>query len=169
MLVSMLPSEKLELAIYKAVNRGAGPVTLVTSMPLLSQLIGQQDHAAIADRLKALEADHRIELSKWRGDQRLPPFLSRRDEAFFHTGSFGIEIIPQGRKYFEELEQRAEEAERSMRPRKSPDEGNAHLMPPKKAIEILKQMLNNSALLSGEPFGSPNSPWCKFGFVNRKS
>lgn len=41
-----------------------------------------------------------------------------------------------------------------MRVRKSPD-GNTQLMSPKKAIEILTPMVNNSAFLSGEPFGSP--------------
>jgi hypothetical protein len=103
----MLPSEKLELAIYKAVNRGPGLVTFLTMMPMLSQLTGENDHAAIAERLKALEFNNRIALSKYvqgstcpRGD--LP------DKTFFYTGEFGIQIVPQGRSYFEELEQRAE-------------------------------------------------------------
>jgi hypothetical protein len=153
-LAMMLRSERIELAIYKAVNRGPGPVTLVTTMPMLSQLTGEEDHAAIADRLKALDADNRLKLSKWQGNQMWPRGDSP-DRFFFYTGEFGIEIIPQGRKYFEELEQRAEQESKPMRARKSPDDGNAQLMSPKKAIEILRPMVQNSAYLSGEPFGSP--------------
>jgi hypothetical protein len=41
-----------------------------------------------------------------------------------------------------------------MRARKTPD-GNAQLMSPRKAIEILRPMVHNSGFLSGEPFGSP--------------
>jgi hypothetical protein len=100
----MLPSEKIELAIYKAVNRGPGPVTFLTTMPMLSHITGEDDHASIADRLKALEADSRILLTKWSGGQRWPRGDSP-DATFFYTGEFGVEIIPQGRKYFEELEQ----------------------------------------------------------------
>lgn len=104
----MLRSEKIELAIYKAVNRGPGPVTLMTTMPMLSQLTGEDDHAAIADRLKALAADNRIQLCKYSGGQQWPRLPSQSDATFFFTGEFGIEIVPQGRKYFEELEQRAD-------------------------------------------------------------
>jgi hypothetical protein len=105
----MLRSEKIELAIYKAVNRGPGPVTLMTTMPMLSQLTGEDDHAAIADRLKALAADNRIQLCKYSGGQQWPRLPSQSDATFFFTGEFGVEIVPQGRKYFEELEQRAEQ------------------------------------------------------------
>jgi hypothetical protein len=54
MSAKMLPSEKIELAIYTAVNRGRGPVTFITSMPILSRLTNVNDHAAIADVLKVL-------------------------------------------------------------------------------------------------------------------
>jgi len=84
------------------------PVTLMTTMPILSHLTGENDPASIADRLKALEADNRILLTKWSGGQKWPRADSP-DATFFHTGEFGIEIVPQGRKYFEELEQRGEQ------------------------------------------------------------
>jgi pyrimidine deaminase RibD-like protein len=102
----MLPSEKIELAIYKAVDKGRGPVTFITTMPLLARLTGEDDHPSIADRLKALEADNRLKLSKWQGN-RMWPRGDSPDHFFFYTGEFGIEIIPQGRRYFEQLEQRA--------------------------------------------------------------
>jgi hypothetical protein len=104
---TMLPSERLELAIYKTINRGPGPVTLDISLPMLSQLTGISDHAAIVDRLKDLQDENRVLLSKWSGGQRWPRADSP-DRTFFYTGSFLVEIAPRGRKYFEELEQRAE-------------------------------------------------------------
>jgi hypothetical protein len=101
----MLPSERLELAIYNAVKRGSsGQSELHTSMPVLSQMTGENEHGAIAERLKDLEANGRILLTKYSGGQRWP----RRDfpdRTFFHSGQFIIEIAPQGRKHFEELEQ----------------------------------------------------------------
>lgn len=104
----MLPSEQLELAIYSSIKRGSsGQGAWDTSMPMLSQATAESDHNAIAERLKDLEANNRIFLSKYSGGQRWPRRDSP-DRTFFHTGSFLAEIAPQGRKYFEELEQRAE-------------------------------------------------------------
>jgi hypothetical protein len=54
-----------------------------------------------------LEDDGQISLTKWKGDQHYPRGDSP-DRTFFHEGQFGIQIASQGRKYFEELEQRAE-------------------------------------------------------------
>lgn len=104
--VRMLPSERLELAIYQAIKRVPGQ-RFDTSLPMFSQITGETDHGAIAERLKDLEADGRILLSKYSGGQIWPRGDSP-DRAFFHTGSFFIEIEPRGRKYFEDLEQRAE-------------------------------------------------------------
>jgi hypothetical protein len=110
----MLPSERLELAIYNSIKRGlSGQGAWDTSMPMLSPVTAESDHGAIAERLKDLEANNRILLSKYSGGQRWPRGDSP-DRAFFHTGSFSVEVAPQGRKYFEGLEQRAEhEAKKS--------------------------------------------------------
>ncbi|MGO9087386.1 MAG: hypothetical protein ACLP6G_02710 [Terriglobales bacterium] len=110
----MLPSERLELAIYQAVKRGPAQ-GFDTSMPLLSQITGEMDHGAIAERLKDLEDNGRILLSKYSGGQRWPRGDSP-DRTFFHTASFFTEIAPRGRKYFEELEQRAEDEARKAVP-----------------------------------------------------
>ncbi len=109
----MLPSERLELAIYKAINRKPG-MALDTSIPTLFGMTEESDHAAIVERLKDLEANDRIILSKYSGGQRWP-HADSPDRTFFYTGSFLVEIAPQGRKYSEELEQRAEhEAEKPL-------------------------------------------------------
>src|SRR5258708_1844092 len=149
----MLPSEKLELAIYKHVN-SLGPLPVSVSLPQLSQITGLNEHARMTECLKGLEADNRILLTKYVGGSRLTRYQFGNDAGFFHTDSFLIEVAPQGRKYFEELEQRAEQEE-PMRARRAPDEGRVQLMSPKKAIESMSPMVHNSAYLSGEAFGSP--------------
>jgi len=104
----MLPAERLELAIYNAIKGGSsGQNAWDTSMPMLSRVTAENDDGAIAERLKDLEFNNRILLSKYSGGQRWPRGDSP-DRTFFHTGSFFVEIAPQGRKYFQELEQRAE-------------------------------------------------------------
>jgi hypothetical protein len=102
----MLPSERLELAIYKHVSALHPPVHV--SLPQLSQIVSESDHRNIVERLKDLEINNRVLLTKYSGGQRLPPASFPSEAAFYYRDSFLIEIAPQGRKYFEELEQRAE-------------------------------------------------------------
>jgi TIR domain-containing protein len=152
-LTPMLPSEKLELAIYKHV-RALEPLAADVSLPFLSQTIAEKDQGRIIERLTALDDDNRIRLTKLSAGSFLPRAQFNNDPAFFNSGSFLIKIAPHGRKYFEELEQRAEQEKKPMTARKS-SEANIQLIPPKKAIEILQPMIHNSAYLSGEAFGSP--------------
>jgi hypothetical protein len=108
MLAKMLPSQKMELAIYKhvvALEPSAADVTL----PHLSQIIGEKDYGRVAERLIALDDEDRVQLTKLLGGSFAPRALFNNDPAFFHSGSFLIKIAPHGRSYFEELEQRAKE------------------------------------------------------------
>jgi hypothetical protein len=102
----MLPSERLELAIYQAIKRGPAQ-GLDTSVTGLFHATGENDNGAIVERLKDLDANGRIILSKYSGRQ-LWPRGGTSDRTFFYTTSFLIQIAPSGRKYFEDLEQRAE-------------------------------------------------------------
>jgi hypothetical protein len=149
----MLPSEKLELAIYNHV-KSVEPLPANVSLAFLSQITGEPNQGRIAECLKGLEAENRILLTKYAAGSRLSRYQVNNDPQFFHSESFLIEIAPQGRKYFEELEQQAEQEKKPVRTRKSSD-SSAQLMSPKRAIEILRPLVHNSAYLSGEPFGSP--------------
>jgi hypothetical protein len=106
----MLPSQKIELAIYKRIN-ALGPGQVTTSLGILSGATGQ-DHAAIAERLRGLASEHRINLFK---DQGYGPLTAELLDVpgfvtdFLYAGSFLVEILPQARKYFERLEQEAEQ------------------------------------------------------------
>lgn len=104
---TMLPAERLELAIYNAIRRGSSH-QLDTSVTMLFHETGEHDYGAIVERLKDLEANGRILLSKYSGGQ-LWPRGDSPDRTFFYTSTFLIEIAPSGRKYFEELAQRAEQ------------------------------------------------------------
>jgi diguanylate cyclase (GGDEF)-like protein len=148
----ILPAERLELLIYKHVNALHPPVNVTLNQ--LSQVTGEKDYGRIVERLKDLDASQRIQLTKYKGGSRLSRSEFGNDGGFFWTEPFLIEVAPQGRKHFEELEQRAELQEEPL-PTRKPPTSDTRLMPPRKAIEILKPMVNNSAFLSGEPFGFP--------------
>jgi TIR domain len=109
----MLPSKKLELAIYKQVSLSE-PSAADASLTQLSQIIGEKDHGRIVERLTALDDGHRILLTKWSRGSQVPRAQFNSDVAFFHSGSFVIKIAPQGRSYFEELEQLAEQEKKPM-------------------------------------------------------
>src|SRR5258708_20753700 len=124
----MLPSEKLELAIYKHVN-SLGPLPVSVSLPQLSQITGLNEHARMTECLKGLEADNRILLTKYVGGSRLTRYQFGNDAGFFHTDSFLIDVAPQGRKYFEQLEHRANQEEPMSSPR-LPNEDPDNFMSP---------------------------------------
>jgi hypothetical protein len=115
----MLPAEKMELAIFKCVER-SGPV-YDTNIPTLGSIVGiNTPHHLIKERLKDLHGQHRILLSKISGNVRVPfgqRFIESEGENAFWGGGFIVEIAPQGRKYFEELvERERREAEVSASP-----------------------------------------------------
>jgi Protein of unknown function (Hypoth_ymh) len=109
----LLPSERIELAIYKFVKQ-LGPLPANVSVTQLSQITGESDSGRIVERLKDLEANGRLSLSKHSGGQRWPPANFNSDAAFYYRDSFLIEVAPGGRKYFEEIELRAEQEEKAV-------------------------------------------------------
>jgi DNA-binding MarR family transcriptional regulator len=104
----MLPSQKIELLIYKLIKPlglRAVPIELAT----LTQATGE-DQSTVVERLKSLEAENRIFLSKYSGGSVWPrKEFKDNDSKFFYRDSFLIEIVPEGRNYFEELEHLAEQ------------------------------------------------------------
>jgi hypothetical protein len=104
----MLPSQQLELAIYKHL-RVFEPLPADVSLAQLSQITGEKNQARIEERLIALDDQHRIQLTKWSGGTQLTRYQFNNDTSFFHSSSFSVKIAPQGRSHFEELEQQAEQ------------------------------------------------------------
>lgn len=102
----MLPSQKIELQIYRTIKPLKQGRACVTT-PRLSQETGE-DHAVIQERLEGLLAEGHVTLFKYSGGAQWP-YSGFKDKAgFFHSGDFYIEVTPQGRKYFEQLEQLGE-------------------------------------------------------------
>lgn len=154
----LLPSEKLEFAIYRHVNALEPPVNVTLTQ--LSQVTGENNQTRIVERLTALDDSNRIRLTKWATSSQPSRAQFRDDVGFFNHGSFLVQITPQGRGYFEELEQRSELERRAEQEKKPMTARKAlgsrvQLMSPREAIAILKPMVYNSAYLSGEPFVSP--------------
>jgi serine/threonine protein kinase len=103
----MLPSEKIEVGIFKfitAVGRSRG----VTISELSAALNPNADFEILIERLEDLYELKRIRLSKIGGggiSVSYPAYLGVEGKTkFFYEGSFVIEIAPQGRKYFEDIE-----------------------------------------------------------------
>jgi len=106
----MLPSEKVELAIYrKVLSLEPGRVTM--TLPILCQATGA-DQLIVIERLEGLEEEGRIALSKYNGGNVWPYTRSKEERTnFFCNGSFLVEIRHAGRKYFEQLEAAAAQEE----------------------------------------------------------
>jgi len=102
----MLPSQRIELAIYRCI-KPLGPRSVTMTLGTLSEATGE-DHATIVERLKALEADGWISLTKYSGGHPEAREEFSGDTAFFYNGQFLIEVLPRARGYFERLEQEAE-------------------------------------------------------------
>lgn len=104
----MLPAEKMELAIYKHVN-ALERARSVSISDLNRVLGGNSSFNLIVERLKDLYSHGRIIMYKYGGGSIPVPydrFIGVEGENEFYAGSFVIEIAPEGRKYFQELEAR---------------------------------------------------------------
>jgi hypothetical protein len=103
----MLPSEKIELGIFKFVT-AVGRSRSVTISELSAALNPNADFEILIERLEDLNELNRIHLSKTGGggiSVLYSAYLAFEGKAnFFYQGSFVIEIATQGRKYFEDIE-----------------------------------------------------------------
>jgi hypothetical protein len=97
----MLPTEKIELAIYQFVRERGASASL--SLGDLHNATGV-DPKSLRDVLQALHKEAQIVMYKRDGDT-FSPYSAFLGSTFFAEGSFVIEICPDARKYFEKLEQ----------------------------------------------------------------
>jgi len=104
----LLPSEQIELAIYRSVTYfGQEWTTSISSLLQSIQHFGvQATNVSVVERLENLEADHNIDLTKWAGGRSTSRSEWGDAEKFFYVDDFKIAITPVGRKYFESLERR---------------------------------------------------------------
>ena len=109
----MLPSEKLKNHNLPAVHQ-IGSIRQTTLPALFNNFApttgAGPSFAEILNTLRALRNTRKITLWKYSGDVRVPfdqyvGFEGTEDN--FFSGSFGIEIVPEAMRYFEELEERS--------------------------------------------------------------
>lgn len=110
----MLTSEKMELAIYKYIT-SAGKSSQAASMPNLRAALGVQDGLIIERLIYLLNHSMILLYRHHRGleKQSYEQVVRFEGENAFWANSFVIEIAPDGRKYFEELEQKDLREQRS--------------------------------------------------------
>ncbi|HXM59875.1 MAG TPA: hypothetical protein VN950_03395 [Terriglobales bacterium] len=90
----MLPSQKIELAIYERIKvLGSGAVSM--SLGLLVAATGQ-DHATLVERLKGLDDERRISLTKYSGGNPEPRDRFSGDTAFFYHKGFRVRFFHKG-------------------------------------------------------------------------
>jgi hypothetical protein len=109
----MLPSEQLELAMYRWI-KASGTARTANVVDFYQMPGANCDYALIVERLKDLHAHGYVALWKIVGNQSIPfnQFISAHHENDFFGGGFVVGIAPGGRKFFEALEIRYEEEKR---------------------------------------------------------
>jgi hypothetical protein len=104
----MLPSENIELAIFRFVEGGRKGQWRSTSIATLGTAIGNQELTELVDALLRLRAYGHIRLRKWLERQFLEyPHPALDENRFFFQQDFQIIVTPQGRPYFEQLESKS--------------------------------------------------------------
>jgi len=108
MTTTLLPSEQLELAVYQYIEYAGSGEWRSCLWGDLSNHLGQPEQAKLLDTLKRLHHRAALEIRKWVPEQQRPiPFASCSSESdFFFRGDFQLRVAPEGRPYFESLDER---------------------------------------------------------------
>jgi predicted nucleotide-binding protein len=105
---NLLPSEQLELALYRSIEFVGSGQWRPCIWGQLSNQLGQPEQAKLLETLKRLHGRNALEIQKWFPEQQrfiaFAPCFSEND--FFFRGDFRLRVAPEGRPYFESLEQR---------------------------------------------------------------
>jgi hypothetical protein len=105
---TLLPSEQLELALYRYIESPSPGQWQPCSWENLSNQLGRPEQAKLLDTLKRLHRRAVLEMRKWVDDPKgFIPFAPHfSDNDFFFRGDFQLRVSPEGQPYFEALEQR---------------------------------------------------------------
>lgn len=109
----MLPFEIIELEIYRYLKPAGRAVP--TNLGTLLGAVGQNiPFDTLVERLEDLHSRNHIGLFTYGGNTRIPyeRVVQFEGKNAFFGGTFVIEVTPQGRRYFEELEERGRREKR---------------------------------------------------------
>ena len=137
----LLPSEKMELDLYRLIDRFDPGRWRPFGWGDLSNHLGQPEQAKLLDTLKRLHGRGALEIRKFPPQQTTPiPFGSCFSENdYFFRGDFQLRVGPEGRPYFEALEQRATAAQKTVEERPDPRLAEMNVTPDQ--MELLRQVV----------------------------
>ena len=100
----MLPFEKIELKIFRYLEKGGKGQWQSIVIGSLVTAVGNHDLRELVDTLVRLQAQRHIQLRKWVDNRFLEYQNSGLDDSrFFCQYDFQVRVAPQGRPYFERL------------------------------------------------------------------
>lgn len=99
----ILPSEELELKIYRFAEAAGKAMWRPTDLPTLSNIAQFHEHAVLVDALLDLQSRKLIEFRQW-SNERSDWVLCTGDNRNYFYRAFEVRVTFSGRKYFERLE-----------------------------------------------------------------
>ena len=131
----ILPSEELELKIYRFAESAGKAMWRPTDLPTLSNVAQFHENAVLVDALLDLQARKLMEFRQW-SSERSDWVLCPGDNPKYFYRAFEIRVTFPGRKYFERLEAQTAEPGRTaptqderLKERDAAREGNTALQP----------------------------------------
>lgn len=102
----MLRSRRLECRILRYIRVGQSGGWRATTIPELSNAVGSSDWEEVIDAIKRLHRNGVVGLHKWKEPDGFMAYVDPgQDAEFFGGGGLELRITPEGRTYFESLEE----------------------------------------------------------------
>jgi hypothetical protein len=108
----ILPSEELELNIYRFAESAGKAMWRPTDLPTLSNIAQFHEHAVLVDALLDLQSRKLMEFRQWSNERRDWVLCTGDNRNYFYR-AFEIRVTFPGRKYFERLEAQTAEPGRT--------------------------------------------------------
>ncbi len=103
----MLRLQRLELRILRYIRTGSTAGWSATTVPDLGNATHCQNWTELTDALKQLHKQGVMEMRKWIEPKGFVTYSgAENDEGFFYRADFQVKITPEGRPYFEALEEK---------------------------------------------------------------
>lgn len=137
----LAPSEQIELAIYHSVEFSRSGDWRPYSWGELSTDTGRPLDARLVDALKRLHGQGRLGIRKWVGSVFVEYRRSDSDERFFFTGDFQLAVTPEGRPYFENLDEQWNQSVIAVQPSSSHGTPYSHMNLTSEQRELLNTIV----------------------------
>jgi len=103
----LIPARELEYRILKLLLDRPGDPWPPFALAQLAAQVGNSEWAELIDALKRLHKKGALQLRKWANYRGFVPYTGQEpDSEFFYRADFQLSIAPDGRPYFDELQER---------------------------------------------------------------